>query len=74
MGAFTVNDAATENNKARSRAVRHIIVLALIIIALALAGKFNLHIPAAAWFGPIIIVGLFLYGAWILLCLGPLRS
>lgn len=58
----------------KRRALKHVVALALMIIALGLVGGFNLRIPAAAWTGPAIVILLFVYGAWILLWLGPLRN
>jgi hypothetical protein len=61
------------DERKKGRALKHAVALALMIIALLLAGEFNMRIPAAAWTGPAIIILLFVYGAWILLGLGPMR-
>jgi hypothetical protein len=62
----------TDNGKKR-RALKHVVVFAFMIIALLMAGEFNVRVPAATWAGPAIVILLFVYGAWILLGLGPMR-
>jgi hypothetical protein len=76
MGALTLNEytMSTDSRNRKGRALKHALAFALMIIALLLAGKFNVRIPAAAWTGPAIVILLFLYAVWILLWLGPMRQ
>ena len=73
MGAPTVSEPTMRTDDRKRKALKHVVALALMIIALLLAGEFNVRIPAAAWTGPAIVILLFVYGAWILLWLGPMR-
>ena len=62
------------DSRKKRRALKHVVILALVIIILAVAGQIGLRMPAAAWAGPLIVVLLFIYGAWILLWFGPMRN
>lgn len=61
---------ASSGDKKR-RTLKHVAILVTIVLALVLMGHFSWRLPKAEWTGPIVVTILFLYGAWILLALGP---
>lgn len=68
-----MNDPTIRTGSRKQKTVKHLIALGVVVVALLLAGEFKVRIPAAAWAGPAIVILLFVYGAWILLWLGPMR-